>query len=670
MDHLRKSVVIVDGYSTGMFYMPLLEKMKFPVIHVRSTSDSLDAFITEVADESIKRNSAFYSAFIDGTQPIERICEQLKPFNPVAVIPGCETGVELADNIAFSLSLPGNEISYSHARRDKYRMYEAVSEAGVRVLDYGLFDNLPELQEWVKNRNKFPVVIKPVRSAGADGLYICHNMEETAQAFSSVVDSINMFGDRNITVIAQEYACGYEIVVNTVSCKGWHRISDLWRYSKTETFDGRSVYDGVELVSDFGDDTDSVIQYTKSVLDALKITLGAAHTEIMVTSEGPVLIECGARPMGGSFSQDIIRSCLGYTQLEMSLDAYLYPDTFREKWDYPYSLSRYALFKFLSSIRKGALDAVPGVTLLAGLPSVKGGDFLECLESGEVERTVDLQTSPAKLYLCHEDINTLYEDFNLIRELEKEAQNLLFEMSPEKEFNRNPEWFLELPDDLWLKPEEAGKADADTIWNALGLHEGMDILDCPCGDSRVGIHLAKRGANIFGIDVNPRFIQKARQRYADEGLPGEFMVGDMRDLNYENRFDAIINWFNSFGYFDIETDYYVLRLFRKSLRPGGLILIEAPNRSNIIANTRNIVQNDGHELIRRWDELTERLYAPVEVDQDGRKTHVVIGTRMYSIAQYRLLLRLSGFELLSVYDECLNEFGDEAKRVIFVAKKS
>jgi len=670
MDRLPKRVVIVDGYSTGVFYMPLLKELGIEVIHVRSTPVSLNAHITDIANAALKKNATYFTALVDGARPFEEIVEEVSAYKPVAVIPGCETGVELADQLAHFWGLPGNDLAFSRARRDKFAMYEAVSKAGLRHLDYGRFAASPPLVSWVKQKNRFPVVIKPARSAGADGLHICRSLDEVEQAFEKLTGMNTIFGEPNTSVIAQEFADGYEVVVNTVSCKGWHRVTDLWRYSKTITADGRSVYDGAELVPDFGEVTDEVLGYAFAVLDALKITIGAAHTEIMVTADGPVLIECGARAMGGSFSQTLLRSCLGYTQLEVSLDAYLSPDTFRARWDRPYALLRYALFKFLASTRKGMLDAIPGVTLLAGLPSVKGGNFLGSLESGEVERTVDLFTSPADIYLCHEDRRVLHEDVSLIRDLEKEAQNLLFEMSPDHAQGHNPEWYLELPDDLWLKPEEVGKPDADTIWKALGLREGVEALDCPCGDARVGIHLVRRGVRITGIDVNPRFIQKAKERFAAEGLPGDFSVGDMRDIRFEGRFEYIINWFNSFGYFDIETDFYVLKLFWKALRPDGSLLIEAPNRSNIIANTRKIIQKDGHELARHWDDLTERLYAPAEVNVNGEKKTVWVGSRMYSISQYRLLFRLARFSSVDVYDENLNPFSDEARRAIFIAHKT
>ena len=252
MDRLPKRVVIVDGYSTGVFYMPLLRELGIEVIHVRSTPVSLNAHITDIANAALKKNATYFTALVDGARPFEEIVEEVSAYKPVAVIPGCETGVELADQLAHFWGLPGNDLAFSRARRDKFAMYEAVSKAGLRHLDYGRFAASPPLVSWVKQKNRFPVVIKPARSAGADGLHICRSLDEVEQAFEKLTGMNTIFGEPNTSVIAQEFADGYEVVVNTVSCKSWHRVTDLWRYSKTITADGRSVYDGAELVPDFG----------------------------------------------------------------------------------------------------------------------------------------------------------------------------------------------------------------------------------------------------------------------------------------------------------------------------------------------------------------------------------------------------------------------------------
>lgn len=52
------------------------------------------------------------------------------PFPILAVIPGAETGVELADQLSSRLGLRSNGTSQSIARRNKYYMGETVRAAG------------------------------------------------------------------------------------------------------------------------------------------------------------------------------------------------------------------------------------------------------------------------------------------------------------------------------------------------------------------------------------------------------------------------------------------------------------------------------------------------------------------------------------------------------------
>jgi SAM-dependent methyltransferase len=195
------------------------------------------------------------------------------------------------------------------------------------------------------------------------------------------------------------------------------------------------------------------------------------------------------------------------------------------------------------------------------------------------------------------------------------------------------------------------------------------MLDCPCGDGRVSVHLALRGATVTGVDINPRFIHGARERFARGGVQGEFHVRDMRELDFEDRFDVVLNWFNSFGYFDIETDFEVLKRLGRALRPGGLLAIEAPNRVNVLANIRTKQGTDGEEYKPRWDELSEKVFLPITIEQEGRTTVVLASDRMYSLAEYRLLFRLAGLDFRGVLNEEGNEFDVNSKRMILLARK-
>ena len=113
----------------------------------------------------------------------------------------------------------------------------------------------------------------------------------------------------------------------------------------------------------------------------------------------------------------------------------------------------------------------------------------------------------------------------------------------------------------------------------------------------------------------------------------------------------------------------MLKRLGRALRPGGLLAIEAPNRVNVLANIRPKQGTDGEECKPRWDELSEKVFLPITIEQEGRTTVVLASDRMYSLAEYRLLFRLAGLDFHGVLNEEGNEFDVNSKRMILLARK-
>jgi SAM-dependent methyltransferase len=78
------------------------------------------------------------------------------------------------------------------------------------------------------------------------------------------------------------------------------------------------------------------------------------------------------------------------------------------------------------------------------------------------------------------------------------------------------------------------------------------------------------------------YIRRARRRARSEGLNVPFVRCDMRRLPFEGRFDAVVNWFTSFGYFDAAGNLAAARAAFASLRPGGRFLVEMLNKSFVL----------------------------------------------------------------------------------------
>ncbi|MFP5258414.1 MAG: methyltransferase domain-containing protein [Acidobacteriota bacterium] len=664
--------LVVDGYSTGLFYPAALKKKGLRPVHVTSGAEKNSPGLMEYISHSSERLRADYEILVHEWDDIGELTRRLAGLEPAYVMAGCEIGVELTDILAQALNLPGNGTAQSAARRDKLVMHQTLAAQDLPHLASLATADLDEALAFAVGLGSWPVVVKPLRSAATEGVRLCDSPDALRAAFAALVGSSTLFGERNDRALIQECALGREFAVNTVSREGRHVLSDLWEYRKIASPGGAPLYDRTMLVRTLGDEHRAVIDYAYKALDALGIRFGPAHVEVMLTERGPVLIECAARPMGGAFPQDLLAESLGHTQIQWAVDGYVDPAAFAAHAAEPYRPTHSMCMKSLISTREGTIRAIPGIALAARLPSARRGNFLEALSSGQLPRTVDLVTNSAHILLYHADEAVVEADWATLRELEVEAQNELFELCPaQAALETDDDWFRRVPDELWLKPEEQAAGDADVIWQALALAPGERVLDCPCGDARVGIHLVARGALVTGVDLNPRFIARAGERYAAAGLTATLRVGDMRRLADREAFDAIVNWFNSFGYFGIEDDFEVLVRFAEALRPGGRLLLEAPNRVGIMGNLTCKYDVDGKPAgAVSWDDVTERLVTRFPVSgPDGTSEMVRSGVRMYSLAQYRLLLRLAGLELAQVHGEGLTAFTETSRRMLLVAVK-
>ena len=109
------------------------------------------------------------------------------PFPIIAVIPGAETGVELADRLSSRLGLRSNGEAGSLARRNKYLMGETVRNAGVRAVKQKRCYSIKDMDIFVKEElggsGPFKCVVKPVQSAGSDDVYLCNDADEAKIAF-------------------------------------------------------------------------------------------------------------------------------------------------------------------------------------------------------------------------------------------------------------------------------------------------------------------------------------------------------------------------------------------------------------------------------------------------------------------------------------------------------
>ena len=260
-------------------------------------------------------------------------------------------------------------------------------------------------------------MVKPLASAGSDHVFFCSSAGQLRAAFDSMIGRRNRMGAINREVLAQTYLAGTQYVVNSVSIDGRHYFSDIW-IDRRKTLSGASnLYDCEELLPAVGPLQDSLTGYMRQVLDALEVRNGPAHSEVMMTERGPVLVETGARLQGSMLEQPVI-DALGASQVTLAVERCCDAEAFSRRLDQPYVLSRHVMCVALISDQSGTVEDTSGLRAVCELPSY--ACHFHTPEVGDpILRTTDLFSIPGVVYLTHADQQVLRRDYETIRELER-----------------------------------------------------------------------------------------------------------------------------------------------------------------------------------------------------------------------------------------------------------
>lgn len=384
------AVCIVDAYSTGADLPWRFNAMGWTVCHVATTADApelLSTFDAAHVDHLLR---------LSADDELGATVETLRGLGVCSVIPGTETGIEVADRLSNCLQLPGNNPRSSHLRRVKTEMQLALRDAG---LDYtrGCAVNLEELFA-ARDTIPIPCVVKPEASAGADDVFFCESWKSIENAVREIVGTRNKIGVFNEKALIQEQLFGTQYFVNAVSVEGETRFTEIWRDGKLRTEDGRVVCDREHLLPGEGAIQTRITEYLDRVLAALDIVHGPSHTELMVNEDRIVLIETAAR-MQGTILPTAVESALGYSQPSAVVDATTDPARFLRTAPRCYELKRHLNVVTLISRQEGLIKRSLIHERLGELPSFAGSST--CLRRARclVERLICSQTPEQSICL-------------------------------------------------------------------------------------------------------------------------------------------------------------------------------------------------------------------------------------------------------------------------------
>lgn len=224
---------------------------------------------------------------------------------------------------------------------------------------------------------------------------------------------------------------------------------------------------------------------------------------------------------------------------------------------------------------------------------------------------------------------------------------------------------------------QGAKQEVHKMISWLNLEKGAAVLDLCCGMGRHSLALAEAGYEVTGVDLSEVLLREALKNDVEQQI--KFVKADMRSLPITGQFDAIVNLFSSFGYFEKDEEHLqVLLEIKRLLTPGGKFIIDFLNPSYTIANLVPESQRvDEGQLIQEKRSIEQgyvkKQITITDINYDGLhgkqpERHYLERIRLYTCEDFKSLLSKAGLTLETIYGGYNGEpyAADNSKRMIMV----
>ena len=232
--------------------------------------------------------------------------------------------------VAKEMGLNGIDAETALKATNKAEMRKALHDAQIPIPKFFKVSNENEYMEAVKHFN-VPFIVKPADSSGSRGIFEVKDItnEKVIKEAYRYCQPYSRVGD----VIVEEYMQGPEVSVETISIDGVCHVIQVT--DKLTTGAPHYVEMGHSQPTQLSKEvSDKIADVAKAANKAIGIVNGPSHTEIIVTSEGPKIVEIGARLGGDNINTHLVPLSTGINIVECCIKIALgeKPDI-KPKWN-------------------------------------------------------------------------------------------------------------------------------------------------------------------------------------------------------------------------------------------------------------------------------------------------------------------------------------------------
>ncbi len=227
--------------------------------------------------------------------------------------------------------------------------------------------------------------------------------------------------------------------------------------------------------------------------------------------------------------------------------------------------------------------------------------------------------------------------------------------------------------------EQRTQAEAEGIIRLLDLKGEERILDVPSGYGRHSIALTRKGFKVTGVELNAVHLGEAIRSAEAAQVSPNFVKGNMIDIAHQEEFDAVINMFYSFGFFETdEENNKVLQNFYNALKKGGKFLFHTDvNIPRVLSGQyredemRNLASGKTLRIIDKYNPQDKRIHGTwIIKGTDGKEEKKDYSVRVYTKEEFINLCRQVGFTNFEVYSDWdKTPYSENSEDMIIIAQK-
>ena len=219
-----------------------------------------------------------------------------------------EPGLLPAARLNERLGLGGNSLFVVRRFSDKVLMRKHLAAHGVSPVRAAPVATLEQARAFAHGLGG-PLVLKPADGAGSFGVEILGGPDELEERWAG------FHGRVPGPAIAEEFLAGPEISVEAVSARGRHRVLAVTGKLLTAGV----VEAGHSLPLRLEPDVHrGLVALIERFLDVMELWEGPSHTEVILTADGPRIVESHTR-IGGAHISELIRMATGVDVLRLTV---------------------------------------------------------------------------------------------------------------------------------------------------------------------------------------------------------------------------------------------------------------------------------------------------------------------------------------------------------------